>query len=37
MTHREGRAGTVFFLARPATRHITAQVLHVNGGALTSR
>jgi 3-oxoacyl-[acyl-carrier protein] reductase len=41
MTHREGEvediAGTIFFLASPAARHITAQVLHVNGGALTSR
>jgi 3-oxoacyl-[acyl-carrier protein] reductase len=39
-----GRAGTpediaaaVRFLASPAARHITAQVLHVNGGALTTR
>jgi 3-oxoacyl-[acyl-carrier protein] reductase len=41
MTHREGEvddiAGTIFFLASPAARHITAQVLHVNGGALITR
>jgi 3-oxoacyl-[acyl-carrier protein] reductase len=41
MTHREGEvediAGTIFFLASSAARHITGQVLHVNGGALTSR
>jgi 3-oxoacyl-[acyl-carrier protein] reductase len=41
MTHREGRlediAGTILFLASPAARHVTAQVLHVNGGALTTR
>jgi 3-oxoacyl-[acyl-carrier protein] reductase len=40
MTHREGQvediADTIFFLASPAARHITGQVLHVNGGALTS-
>jgi 3-oxoacyl-[acyl-carrier protein] reductase len=39
-----GRAGTpddvaavVRFLASPAARHMTAQVVHVNGGALTTR
>ena len=41
MTNREGQvtdiAGTIHFLASPAARHLTAQVLHVNGGALTSR
>lgn len=30
-------AGVVHFLASPGARHITAQVLHVNGGALTTR
>lgn len=30
-------AGTVRFLASPAARQITGQVLHVNGGALTTR
>ncbi|MGH3404939.1 MAG: SDR family NAD(P)-dependent oxidoreductase [Streptosporangiaceae bacterium] len=30
-------AGTVLFLASPAASHITAQVLHVNGGALSAR
>jgi 3-oxoacyl-[acyl-carrier protein] reductase len=41
MTKREGEvsdiAEAIHFLASPAARHITAQVLHVNGGALTSR
>ncbi|MEV6271787.1 SDR family oxidoreductase [Kribbella sp. NPDC051936] len=41
LTKREGQvadiAGTIHFLASPAARHITAQVLHVNGGALISR
>ena len=30
-------AGTALFLASPAASHITAQVLHVNGGALSGR
>jgi 3-oxoacyl-[acyl-carrier protein] reductase len=37
LTKREGQvgdiAGTVHFLASPAARHLTGQVLHVNGGA----
>jgi 3-oxoacyl-[acyl-carrier protein] reductase len=41
MTKREGTvadiAGTIHYLASPAGRHVTGQVLHVNGGALTSR
>jgi 3-oxoacyl-[acyl-carrier protein] reductase len=42
-TH-DGRAGTVediaetvFFLASEGARHITGQVVHVNGGAFTTR
>ncbi|MBO0803381.1 MAG: SDR family oxidoreductase [Nocardiopsaceae bacterium] len=30
-------AGTVLFLASPATRHVTGQVIAVNGGARTTR
>ena len=30
-------AETAFFLASPGARHITAQTLHVNGGASTTR
>ncbi|QNE17260.1 SDR family oxidoreductase [Kribbella qitaiheensis] len=41
LTKREGRvadiAETIYFLASPAAHHLTAQVLHVNGGALTTR
>jgi 3-oxoacyl-[acyl-carrier protein] reductase len=41
LTKREGQvgdiAGTIHFLASPAARHITGQVLHVNGGALITR
>ncbi|MFC6157557.1 SDR family NAD(P)-dependent oxidoreductase [Kribbella jiaozuonensis] len=41
LTKREGQvgdiAGTIHFLASPAARHLTAQVLHVNGGALITR
>ncbi|GAA1722125.1 SDR family oxidoreductase [Kribbella yunnanensis] len=40
-TKREGEVGdiasTIHFLASPAGRHITGQVLHVNGGALITR
>ncbi|MGZ0145612.1 SDR family NAD(P)-dependent oxidoreductase [Kribbella sp. WER1] len=41
LTKREGQvediAGTVHFLASPAARHLTGQVLHVNGGAFVTR
>ena len=30
-------AGSVLFLASPAASHITGQVLHINGGAVTGR
>ena len=33
----EDIAGTVLFLASPAARHITGQVIAVNGGARTTR
>ncbi len=35
--HPDDIAGAVSFLASPAARHITGTVLHVNGGALTTR
>ncbi|MFF0267936.1 SDR family NAD(P)-dependent oxidoreductase [Kribbella sp. NPDC004536] len=41
LNKREGQvgdiAGTIHFLASPAARHLTGQVLHVNGGALITR
>jgi 3-oxoacyl-[acyl-carrier protein] reductase len=41
MTKREGQvediAETIYFLASPGARHLTGQVLHVNGGALATR
>ncbi|TWD84229.1 3-oxoacyl-[acyl-carrier protein] reductase [Kribbella amoyensis] len=41
LTKREGQvddiAATIHFLASPGARHLTAQVLHVNGGALSTR
>ncbi|TDW22339.1 3-oxoacyl-[acyl-carrier protein] reductase [Kribbella kalugense] len=41
LTKREGQvediAGTIHYLASPAARHLTGQVLHVNGGALITR
>jgi 3-oxoacyl-[acyl-carrier protein] reductase len=41
MTKREGTVTdiveTIHFLASAGGRHLTGQVLHVNGGALTSR
>ncbi|MEU4194408.1 SDR family oxidoreductase [Kribbella sp. NPDC026611] len=41
LTKREGQAAdiadTIHFLASPAARHLTAQVLHVNGGAYRTR
>jgi 3-oxoacyl-[acyl-carrier protein] reductase len=41
MTKREGQvediAETIYFLASPAARHLTGQVLHVTGGALATR
>jgi 3-oxoacyl-[acyl-carrier protein] reductase len=41
LTKREGVpndiAETIWFLASPGARYLTAQVLHVNGGALTTR
>lgn len=33
----EDVAGTAVFLASPAARHITGQVIAVNGGARTTR
>jgi 3-oxoacyl-[acyl-carrier protein] reductase len=41
LTKREGQvtdiADTIHFLASPAGKHITGQVLHVNGGAFVTR
>lgn len=41
LTKREGQvddiAGTIHFLASSAARHLTGQVLHVNGGAYVTR
>ncbi|GAA0619896.1 SDR family oxidoreductase [Kribbella sandramycini] len=41
LTKREGQVGdiadTIHFLTTPAARHITGQLLHVNGGAHTTR
>ncbi|NUR98083.1 MAG: SDR family oxidoreductase [Kribbellaceae bacterium] len=41
LTKRVGQVGdiaaTIHFLASPAARHLTGQVLHVNGGALITR
>ncbi|GAA1649391.1 hypothetical protein GCM10009744_46080 [Kribbella alba] len=41
LDQREGTAAdiaeAVWFLASPAAPHITARVLHVNGGALATR
>ncbi len=41
LTKREGVstdiAETIWFLASPGARHLTAQTLHLNGGALTTR
>ncbi|GAA3115806.1 3-oxoacyl-[acyl-carrier protein] reductase [Kribbella aluminosa] len=41
LTKREGQVGdiaaTIHFLASPSARHLTGQVLHVNGGALVTR
>lgn len=35
--HPDDVAETAFFLASPGARHITGQILHVNGGAHTTR
>jgi NAD(P)-dependent dehydrogenase (short-subunit alcohol dehydrogenase family) len=39
--HRPGRvddiAATTYFLASPGARHLTAQLIHVNGGAFVTR
>jgi 3-oxoacyl-[acyl-carrier protein] reductase len=41
LTKREGVstdiAETIWFLASPGARHLTAQTIHLNGGALTTR
>jgi 3-oxoacyl-[acyl-carrier protein] reductase len=35
--HPDDIAALVHFLASPGARHITGQIIHVNGGAFTTR